>query len=85
MCVCERARLHVRCYVDVSLVSPSLTLCVFPDEEVLNEEELDKDLLWNLQLLSEVSLSKVYIYRYIMTENFIHLFIFNKMFSAWNQ
>ena len=24
------------------------------DEEVLNEEELDKELLWNLQLLSEV-------------------------------
>lgn len=26
----------------------------FTDEEVLNEEELDKELLWNLQLLSEV-------------------------------
>lgn len=26
----------------------------FSDEEVLNEEELDKELLWNLQLLSEV-------------------------------
>ena len=25
------------------------------DEEVLNEEELDKELLWNLQLLSEVN------------------------------
>lgn len=24
------------------------------DEEILNEEELDKELLWNLQLLSEV-------------------------------
>lgn len=26
----------------------------YTDEEVLNEEELDKELLWNLQLLSEV-------------------------------
>lgn len=30
------------------------TLFVPTDEEVLNEEELDKEFLWNLQLLSEV-------------------------------
>lgn len=35
--------------------SLSFTWCtLFSDEEVLNEEELDKELLWNLQLLSEV-------------------------------
>lgn len=36
---------------------PDMFLHVFvfsPDEEVLNEEELDKEFLWNLQLLSEV-------------------------------
>uniref|UniRef100_A0A8C1XAY8 Proteasome activator subunit 4a n=1 Tax=Cyprinus carpio TaxID=7962 RepID=A0A8C1XAY8_CYPCA len=32
-----------------------LTYHVFSDEEVLNEEELDKELMWNLQLLSEVT------------------------------
>lgn len=31
------------------------TYFFYTDEEVLNEEELDKELLWNLQLLSEVS------------------------------
>lgn len=30
------------------------TCIISTDEEVLNEEELDKELLWNLQLLSEV-------------------------------
>lgn len=30
------------------------TILVFLDDDVLNEEELDKELLWNLQLLSEV-------------------------------
>lgn len=30
--------------------------CHLPkDEEVLNDEELDKEFLWNLQLLSEVN------------------------------
>lgn len=35
---------------------PDAHLFIFfnTDEEVLNEEELDKELLWNLQLLSEV-------------------------------
>lgn len=32
----------------------------FLDEDVLNEEELDKELLWNLQLLSEVWKPDVY-------------------------
>lgn len=32
----------------------SLILWPFLDDDVLNEEELDKELLWNLQLLSEV-------------------------------
>lgn len=48
--------------IQISLINGfwPLSLC-FPtrdsfclDEEVLNEEELDKELLWNLQLLSEV-------------------------------
>lgn len=30
------------------------TILLFLDDDVLNEEELDKELLWNLQLLSEV-------------------------------
>lgn len=30
------------------------TLLFQTDEEVLNDEELDKEFLWNLQLLSEV-------------------------------
>lgn len=31
-----------------------LYLCLCEDEELLNEDEMDKELLWNLQLLSEV-------------------------------
>lgn len=39
----------------MSLTNVFLHVFVFsPDEEVLNEEELDKEFLWNLQLLSEV-------------------------------
>ena len=33
---------------------PSDAILPFLDDDVLNEEELDKELLWNLQLLSEV-------------------------------
>lgn len=33
---------------------PTDTILLFLDDDVLNEEELDKELLWNLQLLSEV-------------------------------
>lgn len=29
-------------------------MCVSVDEELQSEDELDKELLWNLQLLSEV-------------------------------
>lgn len=45
---------------DLSFLPRAFVICLmdffFPltDEEVLNEEELDKELLWNLQLLSEV-------------------------------
>lgn len=31
-----------------------LCVCVCVDEELQGEDELDKELLWNLQLLSEV-------------------------------
>ena len=34
--------------------SASFCVCVCVDEELQNEDELDKELLWNLQLLSEV-------------------------------
>lgn len=35
-------------------IFPPDTVLPFLDDDVLNEEELDKELLWNLQLLSEV-------------------------------
>lgn len=31
-----------------------MCVCVCVDEELQSEDELDKELLWNLQLLSEV-------------------------------
>lgn len=34
--------------------SSSLCVCACADEELQSEDELDKELLWNLQLLSEV-------------------------------
>lgn len=46
---------NVSIWIATCVVSFLLTYHVFPDEEVLNEEELDKELMWNLQLLSEVS------------------------------
>lgn len=44
--------IHLVGYTD--FFSPLCTVLPFLDDDVLNEEELDKELLWNLQLLSEV-------------------------------
>lgn len=47
-------------FLNVLRVSWVVNICLMytlfeTDEEVLNEEELDKEFLWNLQLLSEVN------------------------------
>lgn len=46
----------VRASVRPPVRDNALSFYLFPstDEEVMHEEELDKELLWNLQLLSEV-------------------------------
>lgn len=38
----------------VEKINLILCMCVCVDEDLQGEEELDKELLWNLQLLSEV-------------------------------
>lgn len=40
--------------VEYIVFFPLILFFPFLDDDVLNEEELDKELLWNLQLLSEV-------------------------------
>lgn len=42
------------CFVSQVFIIDAHFFFFYTDEEVLNEEELDKELLWNLQLLSEV-------------------------------
>uniref|UniRef100_A0AAR2INB5 Proteasome activator Blm10 mid region domain-containing protein n=1 Tax=Pygocentrus nattereri TaxID=42514 RepID=A0AAR2INB5_PYGNA len=44
-----------RMVADMCRAAAKVFLLWLVDEEVLNDEELDKDLMWNLQLLSEVT------------------------------
>uniref|UniRef100_A0A4W6E6W0 Proteasome activator subunit 4 n=1 Tax=Lates calcarifer TaxID=8187 RepID=A0A4W6E6W0_LATCA len=56
--VADMCRAAAKCHPAESLkmfVPHCCNIFFLTDEEVLNEEELDKELLWNLQLLSEVT------------------------------
>lgn len=52
---CKHLVYDLACWENVTAASLQQCLSLVPpDEDVLRDEELDKELLWNLQLLSEV-------------------------------
>lgn len=52
---CKHRVYDLACLENLTSISLQQCLSLIPlDDDVLHDEELDKELLWNLQLLSEV-------------------------------